>query len=298
MLINNTITLAVLVGINFYCFKYLGQSVTSNITTLSSSVAPPNIRPIPGPEASPNRYSTFRISPDLLYVGSMENGLPSGVGRIIQISSSSLIYEGEVKNGIYEGKGKRYVLGVLYESGIFSHGKISMGVRYNTNGSVYSGYFQNDEYSGNGRLVLPCGFFITGTFPIGLSHLFASIPDARSRQEIRFVINPNAFLKDDCIAILDPMSTGMYLFYYNGDVFCGKTNNEIPVDGILYKYVPNRGEFRKIPIGTGKVFTEYKCPVMIVNKECNCLSFSFLTTLQYLCLEQTLYSVVVAVLYT
>ena len=86
-------------------------------------------------------------------------GRPNGQGQVISLLTNEVQYEGEVIDSIYNGKGCRYCKGVLYEEGIFDKGLIVEGVRYNFNGTVYSGYFENNVYHGNGRLlILMCQF--------------------------------------------------------------------------------------------------------------------------------------------
>ena len=186
---------------------------------------------------------SYRISFDLLYHGELKMGRPNGQGQVISLLTNEVQYEGEVIDSIYNGKGCRYCKGVLYEEGTFDKGLIVEGVRYNSNGTVYSGYFENDVYHGNGRIVLPNGFFVSGSFSKGSLHdrdyqvITISIPSAKQPTQImKDTQSMEVHVKEEFIQVTRPEYRGIsFIFYSNGDVFVGVVESGSK-RGYFYRY--------------------------------------------------------------
>lgn len=186
---------------------------------------------------------SYRISFDLLYHGELEMGRPNGQGQVISLLTNDVQYEGEVIDSIYNGKGCRYCKGVLYEEGTFDKGLIVEGVRYNSNGTVYSGYFENNVYHGNGRIVLPNGFFVSGSFSKGslrdkdYQAITISIPSAKQPTQItKDTQNIEVHVKEEFIQVTRPEYRGIsFIFYSNGDVFVGVMEDGSK-RGYFYRY--------------------------------------------------------------
>lgn len=112
---------------------------------------------------------------DIIYIGSIENGVVSGSGEVYQYEQlvykgemkdnqyhgygslyekDSLLYEGNFVHNKYEGEGRLYdEKGKLVFEGIFADGQKSEGIEYYPNGTVkYKGTYAQNEYEGTGKL--------------------------------------------------------------------------------------------------------------------------------------------------
>lgn len=205
----------------------------------------------------------YRLSPTLLYIGEMKMGLPNGSGCVIEVNTTignkptgTVVYEGFVENKLYNGKGKRYVDGYLFEDGIFEKGVIREGVRYYSNGTVFSGTFAQGKRC-DGRMVFPNGFFYRCHWKDDMpeTSVIASYPSATSPTTYRvgadsFIYYPDRvqIKQKDCWTV----------FYTNGDVFVGDVTPKGIDNGSLYKYDEMTGSsFTHFQIGAVKT----KAPV-------------------------------------
>lgn len=200
----------------------------------------------------------------------MINGEPDGNGKVYDINTGFLIYEGGVKKGIYNGPGKLYQGKYLFEEGEFKDGVIQEGTRYNENGTIYSGSFTNNECIGQGRIVFPNGFYVSGYFVENTEvacEYIVPIPSAKSTTSLAISSIPldaqNHFSSQG-VFITENHRYG-YFFYFNGDVFIGEIVNDTPDDGILFKYDITR--FIPMVVGRGTVKTRYTKPEMVIEED-------------------------------
>lgn len=196
-------------------------------------------------EESASKEGSYRLSADLLYVGAIQNGEPSGKGVVVSIPTRTVIYEGEVLKGQYEGVGRRYLNGELYEEGTFRQGLIVEGIRYNANQTIYSGLFRNDLFDGNGRLVFPSGFFLEAIFEKGIASREVKIAYPNAQYPTKLDVKNNFTYLPTGISVMD--SNNQLIFYYNGDIFCGITQNNNPKNGYFYRFWNN--SFTSMQVG-------------------------------------------------
>ena len=170
----------------------------------------------------------YLIGEKELYVGQMVKGLPQGMGVIVNIAEKTaenfpLIYEGEVRNCKYNGKGKFYKDGILYEEGKFTEGVISEGVRYydseSEKGAIYAGFFSRGQRHGKGRMVLPNGFFYSGTWK---DDRISGDIEAYWSEKPSKVREGDFFLFNDAVVI--KREKAMIKFLNNGNIFVGEVD--------------------------------------------------------------------------
>ena len=177
----------------------------------------------------------------------MKDGLPNGEGEVICITTQSVIYEGNMKNGQYHGQGSLYRDGYLYEKGEFENGHIKEGIRYNSNGTIYSGSFEKDLFNGEGRVVFTNGFFYKAKFKAGVidSNVEIAYPSAKTPSQV-----PSSHINittDSLVFINGGLST---VFYTNGDIFYGQMEASVPREGYMYRFVKN--SFIAMKVGSAK----------------------------------------------
>lgn len=212
----------------------------------------------------------FRLSNSLLYQGQMINGEPDGNGKVYDINTGFLIYEGGVKKGIYNGPGKLYQGKYLFEEGEFKDGVIQEGTRYNENGTIYSGSFTNNECIGQGRIVFPNGFYVSGYFVENTEmacEYTVPIPSAKATTSLAISSIPldaQSHFSSQGVFITENHRYG-YFFYFSGDVFVGEIVNDTPEDGVLFKYDVTR--FIPMVVGRGSVKTRYTKPEMVIEED-------------------------------
>ena len=196
----------------------------------------------------PEGEGFYRISPDLVYKGAMKNGLPNGNGDIICISTQSIIYQGSVKDGQYQGQGCLYRDGYLYEKGEFINGHIKEGIRYNSNGTIYSGSFEKDLFDGEGRVVFTNGFFYKAKFKAGVidsPNVEIAYPSARNATSV-----PSTHITITEDSLMYSIGGNFLVFYTNGDIFFGHMEASIPREGYLHRFVKNT--FVTMKVGSAK----------------------------------------------
>lgn len=49
------------------------------------------------------------VRPGVLYQGMLLNGVPEGMGELVDINENELLYQGHFKNGFYHGRGTLYM---------------------------------------------------------------------------------------------------------------------------------------------------------------------------------------------
>ena len=187
-------------------------------------------------EEGASNEGSYRLSADLLYVGALQNGEPSGKGVVVSIPTKTVIYEGEVLKGQYEGFGRRYQNGELYEEGTFKQGLITEGIRYNVDKTIYSGPFRDDRFEGNGRLVFPSGFFLEALFEKGFASRDIKMAYPSAQYPTKVDRTNLVYLPTGITTII---SNFQLIFYYNGDIFCGIAQNNNPKHGYFYRFSNN-----------------------------------------------------------
>ena len=68
----------------------------------------------------------------------------------------------------------------------------------------------------------------------------------------------------DAIIITESKKTS-HVFYFNGDVFMGEIEKDVPLNGVMYKYQTTM--FIPMVVGSGRVESIYKVPRMVQERD-------------------------------
>lgn len=126
---------------------------------------------------------------DLLYIGSMTEGMPNGVGEVYE--DGLMVYSGELENNVYEGTGKLYEDGVLKYEGSFSQNLFEGdGISYHSNGAVeFQGSFSQGNYLNGTEYYADGNKKYTGAFVDGKYDGYASFYNDDSDNNLYYVGN-------------------------------------------------------------------------------------------------------------
>lgn len=112
-----------------------------------------------------------------VYTGKAINGKKSGQGTYIDYSAH-VEYKGEWLNDTIHGVGtiKNYFTDLSF-TGKFENSTMTYGTMTWSNGTVYTGYFENNEIHGLGTIKWPNNSKYEGMFENGKIHGFGSYTD-------------------------------------------------------------------------------------------------------------------------
>ena len=218
------------------------------------------------------------MGPTMFYEGQLYNGVPHGIGKLIDITTSQVLYDGSWKQGVFHGYGTHYERGTLVQSGLFEGGYLKQGRWIRPSGAILVGTFDG-EFLKSGRLVLPSGVWIQGNWkngkPAGMCvlHVANSIKDLHydfdhpdeNTKFVVIVLEDRVYYNNKYLLDRNPI----FLFYFNGDIFIGKANGrDDPVNG-LYFYLHNN-IYQKLTVGNGFCDEQLKdityCPILPIKQ--------------------------------
>lgn len=226
------------------------------------------------------------VRPGVLYQGMLLNGVPEGMGELVDINENELLYQGHFKNGFYHGRGTLYMNNTQVKDGIFEKNRLIEGRTIYRDGSMYIGQYHNGSHHGHGRFILPSGVWIEGKWDGGKpkGEFKIHVADGKKMETVYDFDHAD----DNTLYTVKILSDRIYyedkylmknvqpvfLFYFNGDVYVGNTNGVyVPVGGDYYRMV-ERG-YEKLVVGEGMpglTLRDIKCnPVSLVKN----ISFVF-----------------------
>lgn len=219
-----------------------------------------------------------RMAPTLFYDGDLCEGVPHGVGTLIDATLQQVVYQGQWDHGVFHGQGTRYERGALVQSGEFEKGALVRGRWIQSSGAIWVGTFQN-QFLTSGRMVLPSGLWIEGKWKEGRPVGECKVHVANAIKDLNYdfdhadeITRYNVMVLEDRVYyhnkyLLD--QNPIFLFYFNGDVFIGKANGkDEPVNGLYYYLYNNL--YQKFSIGSGFHDENLKdvtyCPILPIKQ--------------------------------
>ena len=219
-----------------------------------------------------------RMAPTLFYDGDLCEGVPHGVGTLIDATLQQVVYQGQWDHGVFHGQGTRYERGALVQSGEFEKGALMQGRWIQSSGAIWVGTFQN-QFLTSGRMVLPSGLWIEGEWKEGRPVGKCTVHVANAIKDLKYdfdhadeITRYNVMVLEDRVYyhnkyLLD--QNPIFLFYFNGDVFIGKANGkDEPVNGLYYYLYNNL--YQKFSIGSGFHDENLKdvtyCPILPIKQ--------------------------------
>lgn len=271
------------------------RSSGSMLTPVRESTHYPYLVPI---SAKPPRHIPIKIAgltvstgvvelrPGVVYQGSLWNGIPDGMGEVVDMNAKELLYRGNFRNGIYHGRGTLYVNNMQVKDGMFADGRLAEGRTIYRDGSIYIGKYRGGIHHGHGRFILPSGVWIEGEWNRGkaVGEFKIHIAEGKKMETVYDFDHAD----DNTLYTVKILSDRIYyedkylmkevqpvfLFYFNGDIYVGNTNGVyVPVGGDYYHMV-ERG-YEKLVVGEGMpglTLRDIKCnPISLVRN----ISFIF-----------------------
>ena len=264
-------------GFNMYGYEMDGRHgmvLKEKSLHITPTMVPLNMERIPAPscnavipflEGDPS-VGTVKLSANYQYDGELVNGVPNGMGAMTDLSTNKIVYKGEWKDGKYNGMGLLYFEDTRIEEGLFYNGELVEGKCFLPSGTLHIGHFYKRKLDGQGRIVLPSGMMVEGIWdagqPVGeMTYTFAN-GEIRT-YDIEKRINYTGFeiyWNNESILYINNQAEALdveHLYYFNGDVFMGGTQQgKYPLHGYYFKYLTKSTTYSKMKMGQPRVNIE------------------------------------------